>query len=171
MNPLKVTDRLPDEYDGALALLQLQSGQPCDNYEREFPDVVQEVALLKITTLKYGEKSDPPAMDIDQPSPEEALPTKENVENAPSQKRGRSNVSNVLQLPAKRAKMMAAKNPMIIPLRAASTHSSIEREIPRSKKNISDETIAEREVIENCKYSKEKKRRESDIFANMRLFT
>lgn len=160
MNPVKVTERLPVDYEGALILLQMSEGLRWNEFEKKFPEIVREVNL-RASALKSGAKSLLPAVKTEKASLSEALTAKENEETLRPTKRGRPNKSMVL----------AVKNGAIIPMRTASKGSSIVKVMPQTKKPISGEPITEMELNEIRKKSKEKELREHAELANLRLLT
>lgn len=179
MNPVKVTESLLDAYEAALILLQMSTGLRWSEFEKKYAHEIRKVVVLRALARKCVEVVHLPVVKIERPSPKKALATKENgrmmpppavkieklspkkalatVENGgmlPPRKRGRPNKSMVLQQPAKRAKLMAVKKKVIVPLRAAPIYPNAanltpKRQIPAKviiKKEKNDD-IAERMLM------------------------
>lgn len=115
MDSVKVTDRLPVDYEVALILLQMASGLSEDELDKvyELPEDAKEFMKIPITkgltTVKC--ETNVPSVDIVKSTSKKACPIKEeivnNVEVVPARKRGRPSTSKTEFPPAKYAKMMA----------------------------------------------------------------
>lgn len=103
MNSVKVSDRLPNDWEVALILCHMASGPSSDEFEKvkklqeEFKkrELVKRLITNKSAGVEYDAKVHLTAVKVVEPYPKKALAIKNNKEIAPLKKRGRPFTSKV----------------------------------------------------------------------------
>lgn len=127
MDPVKVTERLPVDYEVALILLQMASGLPQDEFERTYklPEEVKKMLVKRPITRRSTAIKSETKENSTKSTPNNATGSNIMDEILPPKKRGRPSVTskdNKVSPPAKKAKTMiiAVKKDDIVPTSTAS---------------------------------------------------